>query len=171
MKQQVEVRDEFQRAPFFENMSVIEYEVGDSFEELIRHTYFLFDMKHHYSPWDDIEHSIVKVLNVWKEEKTAIGTLFRNRNRKAARQPIIHFAAHILSIVHWLNETPVINIKQLEDHVKELQVKPVNFTERYVYIIEHPDHYHAFIQLVQLYEEMEKLYAKTLLMKKRTSSR
>lgn len=171
MKQQVEVRADFQRAPFFEEMIVIEYETGTSFEELTRQTYFLFDMEHDYKPWHDIEGSIVTVLNIWKEKKTAIGMLFRNRNRAATRQPMIHFAAHLLSIVHWLNETPVNNIKKMEERVEKLKVKPVNFTERYVYIIQQPDHYHAFIQLVQLYEEIEKLYVKTLLMKKRSSSR
>lgn len=171
MNRQVEIRDEFRCAPFFEEMPAILYETEASFEELIEQTYFLFDLEQEYKPWNNIEMSIVTVLNVWKGKKEEISMLFRNRRRKDARQPIIHFAAHLLSILHWLNETPVVNVNKMEEWVEGFHRKPVNFTERYLYIIKQPDHYHSFIQLVQLYEEIEKLYAKTLIMKKRSFSR
>lgn len=171
MKRQVEIRDEFRCAPFFEEMPAILYETEASFEELVGQTYFLFDMEQEHKPWNNIETSIVTVLKAWKEKKAEIGMLFRNRLRKDARQPMIHFAAHLLSILHWLNETPVVNVNKVEEQVEEFHRKPVNFIERYFYIIKQPDHYHSFIQLVQLYEEIEKLYAKTLIIKKRSSSR
>ncbi len=45
-------------------------------------------------------------------------------------------------------------------------MQPVNFIERYSFIIKKPNNYHSYIQLAQLYIEIEKLYVKKMITKK-----
>lgn len=170
MKQVVQIPDEFLCSPFFEGTTQIVYDTEQSFIELVETMYFIFDIDKQYKPWNEIERSIPVVLQAWQVQKEAISTLFRERKRKEARQPMIHFTAHVLSILHWLNEQPVPGLTEMGRRIDQLQIKPVNFTERYSFIVEQPDHYHAHIQLVQLYEEIEKLYAKKIIIKKKSPS-
>ncbi|MDM5154171.1 GTPase [Bacillus sp. DX1.1] len=172
MKQVLQIPDEFQCIPFFESdVKKIEYDTDQSFVELLESTYFLFDIEKQYKPWSEIETSIPAVLDVWKAKKEDISILFRNRKRKEAKEPMIQFAAHLVSILHWLNGQLVPGMKEIEKEIEKLKIKPVNFRERYLFITAQPDHYHSFIQITQLYEEIEKLYVKALLIKKKSPSR
>ncbi|WP_410981980.1 YpoC family protein [Bacillus cereus] len=171
MEQVVQIPDEFQCSPFFErNISKVTYDTDLSFEKLLESIYFLFDIEKCYEPWSKIEKTIPAVLNVWKVKKEDISILFRDRKRKEASEPMIRFAAHLLSILYWLNGQPVSGLKNMKDKVDELQIKPINFIERYSFITEQPNHYHSYIQLGQLYVEVEKLYAKKIIQKKKSPS-
>ncbi|PEA55802.1 GTPase [Bacillus pseudomycoides] len=171
MKQVLEIPNDFRRAPFFEDETVIAYNAEKSFGELVEETCFLFDIEKQYKPWNEIEISIAAVLSVWKVKKEEISTLFRNRNRKEAKAPMVQFAGHLLSILHWMNGIPVTSLQNMSEEIERLEKKPVNFLERFSFIMDKPDHYHSFIQLTQLYEEVEKLYVKVLIMQKKPSSR
>ena len=116
-------------------------------------------MERQYEPWNEIENSIPVMLNVWKNKHEDIATLFRNRKKQEAEGPMI-LLQHLLSIVYWLNEQPVHSLNKIEDFTSELEVQPVNFIERYSFIIKKPNNYHSYIQLAQLYIEIEKLYVK-----------
>ena len=172
MKQVVQIPDEFRCMPFFEgDIEKIIYHTDESFVQLIESHYFLFDIEEQYKPWNEIEMSIPAVLDIWKEKKEDISISFRNRKRKEAREPMIHFAAHLLSILYWLNGQPVSGLKDMKSKIEELQIKPINFMERYSFIIEQPNHYHSYIQLAQLYVEIEKLCVKKIIQKKKSPSR
>ena len=41
-----------------------------------------------------------------------------------------------------------------------LKIKPINIRERLDYIIQNPNKFHSFIQLSELFVEMEKLFRK-----------
>ncbi len=172
MEQVVQIPDEFRCIPFFEgDIDKIIYHTDQSFVQLLEGHYFLFDIEKQYEPWNEIEMSIPAVLDIWKDKKEDISIFFRNRKRKEARKPMIHFAAHLLSILYWLNGQPVSGLKDIKNNIDELQIKPINFMERYSFIIEQPNHYHSYIQLAQLYVEIEKLYAKKIIIKKKSPSR
>ncbi|KEK22717.1 YpoC family protein [Bacillus gaemokensis] len=172
MERVVQVPDEFQCIPFFEgNTDKIIYSLDQSFEDIIKSTYFLYDIEKQYKPWHEIDKSIPIVFNVWKSKKDTIATLFRNRKRKEARDPMIHFAAHLLSILYWLNEQAIPSLKDVKKNIERLEIQPVNFMERYSYIMGQPNHYHSYIQLTELYVEIEKLYAKKIIIKKKSPSR
>lgn len=171
MKQVLEIPNDFRCSPFFEEETVIEYNAEKSFGELLKETCFLFDIDQRYKPWNEIEMSISTVLSLWKEEKEEISILFRNRNKKEAKDPMVRFAGHLLSILHWMNGTPVVSLQNMNEQIERLEKKPVNFMERFLFIMKKPDHYHSFIQLTQLYEELEKLYVRVLIMQKKPSSR
>lgn len=156
---------------FKESVNSIAYYAEQSFEETIQKTYFIYDIEKQYEPWNEIENSIPVMLNVWKNKHGDIATLFRNRKKQEAEGPMILFAAHLLSIVYWLNEQPVHSLNKIEDFTSELEVQPVNFIERYSFIIKKPNNYHSYIQLAQLYIEIEKLYVKKMITKKKSCSR
>ncbi len=54
----------------------------------------------------------------------------------------------------------------MQINTNKLKVQPVNFMERYSFIIKKPSNYHSYIQLAQLYIEIEKLYVKKMITKK-----
>lgn len=171
MERVIEIPREFRCLPFFkESINSIEYHTEQSFEEIIQKNYFIFDIEKQYEPWNEIENSIPVMLNVWKNKHEDIATLFRNRKKQEAEGPMIRFAAHLLSIVYWLNEQPVHSLNEIEDYTNKLEVQPVNFMERYSFIIKKPNNYHSYIQLVQLYIEIEKLYVKKMITKKKSFS-
>ncbi|GAB6417780.1 hypothetical protein bcgnr5390_34020 [Bacillus luti] len=172
MERVIEIPKEFRYVPFFkEGVNSIAYNIEQSFEEIIQNTYFIFDIERQYEPWNEIEKSIPTMLNVWKNKHEEIATLFRNRKKQEAESPMILFAAHLLSILYWLNEQPVHSLNDIENDVNKLGVQPVNFMERYSFIIKKPSNYHSYIQLAQLYIEIEKLHVKKMITKKKSVSR
>ncbi|MGE7882542.1 YpoC family protein [Bacillus sp. NPDC094077] len=172
MERVIEIPKEFRYLPFFkEGVNSIEYHTEQSFEEIIQNTYFIFDIERHYEPWNEIEKSIPVMLNVWKSKHEEIATLFRERKKQEAESPMILLAAHLLSILYWLNEQPVHSLNEMEGHTNKLEVQPVNFMERYSFIIKKMSNYHSYIQLAQLYIEIEKLYVKKMITKKKSVSR
>lgn len=170
MKQVLKIPNDFRCGPFFEDETIIAYDAEKSFGELVEETCFLFDIEQQYKPWNKIEVSIAAVLSVWKVKKEEISAFFRNRNRKEAKAPMVQFAGHLLSILHWMNGIPVTSLQNMSEQFDRLEKKPVNFLERFSFIMDKPDHYHSFIQLTQLFEEVEKLYVKLLIMQKKPSS-
>ena len=54
----------------------------------------------------------------------------------------------------------------MQINTNKLKVQPVNFMERYSFIIKKPSNYHSYIQLAQLYIEIEKLYVKKMITKR-----
>ncbi|WP_002149297.1 YpoC family protein [Bacillus cereus] len=172
MERVIEIPKEFRYVPFFKkSANSITYNTDQSFEEIIQNTYFIFDIERQYEPWNEIETSIPAVLNVWKSKHEEIATLFRNRKKQEAESPMTLFAAHMLSVVYWLNEQHVPSLHEIQKHIDKLEMKPVNFMERYSFVIKKPGHYHSYIQLAQLYIEVEKLYAKKIITKKKSISR
>ncbi|MGH0679497.1 YpoC family protein [Bacillus luti] len=171
MERVIEIPKEFRYVPFFkEGVNSIAYNIEQSFEEIIQNTYFIFDIERQYEPWNEIEKSIPAMLNVWKNKHEEIAILFRNRKKQEAESPMILFAAHLLSILCWLNEQPVHSLNDMEVYTNKLEVQPVNFMERYSFIIKKPSNYHSYIQLAQLYIEIEKLYVKKMITKKKSIS-
>lgn len=171
MERVIEIPKEFRSVPFFkESANSITYHTDQSFEEIIQNTYFIFDIERKYEPWNEIETSIPAVLNIWKSKHEEIAILFRNRKKQEAEGPMILFAAHFLSVIYWLNEQPVHSLNEMQVNTNKLEVQPVNFMERYSFIIKKPSNYHSYIQLVQLYIEIEKLYVKKMITKKKSVS-
>lgn len=172
MERVIEIPKKFRCVPFFnEGGNSIVYHTDQSFEEIIQNTYFIFDIERQYEPWNEIETTIPAMLNVWKNKQEEIATLFRNRKKQEAEGPMILFAAHLLSVVYWLNEQPVHSLNEMQVNTNQLEVQPVNFMERYSFIIKKPGNYHSYIQLAQLYIEIEKLHVKKMITKKKSFSR
>lgn len=162
----------FFRRPFFGNGErEVVYEETTSFTEIMRHAYFVYDIAavqlvELYKPWENPEEAILAVLSLWKEKKQEIALLLRQRKRGEAGGPMIHFTAHFLSVLHWMNGVGVSSLQNMEQNMRHLQVKPINAGERILFILDRPSHYHSFIQLSELYEEAEKQFFKQIAVKK-----
>lgn len=152
-------RSEKLRHPFFSDMKVEEgaylpfsYEErfyqGDATEE----------------PWDEIEQFIPLIYRNWDELKEKIRSAQQQRNKQEAIRQMVIGVALLVQTVYWLNEKPVrLDKEPLADKLEWL---PVNFTDRLHFIMAQPGLHLAFLQLVELMNELQKLYAKKMIRKK-----
>lgn len=170
--QHIAIPDPFFRRPFFGNGErEVVYDETSSLTEIMRQAYFVYDIAavqllDVYKPWENPEEAISAVFSLWKGTKQEIALLFRQRKRGEAGGPMIHFTAHFLSILHWMNGVGISSLQNIDQNMCYLQVKPINAGERILFILERPDHYHSFIQLSELYEEAEKQFFKQMAIKK-----
>ncbi|WP_034671872.1 YpoC family protein [Ectobacillus panaciterrae] len=164
----------FRQPPFFVKEETIVYEETETLEQAAGKEYFLYELAKlqgldAYEPWQDQEHAIPVMIEVWKEERDGIASLFRERRRTEAEKPTVRFSAHFLSALYWLNDERLTSLENIEQQLTALKIKPVNVSERLGFVLNQPGHYHSFIQLTQLYEEFEKLFVKEMLIQKRPS--
>lgn len=161
------VPDKFILSPFFKEGDCILFDSTVTIEDS---SIFVFEIVAEEGlafskPWNEREQTVPIVLQIWKQNKDSIASLFRQRKRKEARQPMVTNTARFLSILFWMNETYLSSLQQYTVQIEAIRRKPVNVLERLDFILEQPDHYHSFIQLSELYEELEKLFEKTMIMK------
>ncbi|WP_226683559.1 YpoC family protein [Sutcliffiella horikoshii] len=114
----------------------------------------------HLLPWEKTSDSIPLILNRWKEKERHLISLHEIRDRKEAREQVIHPIAWFLQMLFWMNGQPVRSITDWKNEVDKLKWKPMNVDERLEFVIKKPEMYHAFIQLQQLYTESAKLFYK-----------
>ncbi|WP_379968461.1 YpoC family protein [Ectobacillus sp. sgz5001026] len=162
------VPDKFVFSPFFKEGDCIRFDSTVTIED---GSIFVFEIAAEEGlpfdkPWNKREKTVPIILQMWKQNKDSIASLFRQRKRKEAGPPMVTNTARFLSILFWMNETYLSSLQQYTVQIEALRRKPVNVVERLDFILEQPDHYHSFIQLSELYEEVEKLFEKTMIMKK-----
>ncbi len=92
----------------------------------------------------------------WKVEKEHIAKAFSQRSRRAARPKMIVGIGWLITLVFWVNGKKVERLTHLKDDLSLFPIQPVNMNERLSFITENPDHYQSFIQLAQLFCELEK---------------
>ncbi|SDM76545.1 hypothetical protein SAMN04488137_1833 [Fictibacillus solisalsi] len=95
----------------------------------------------------------------WKTERERIRQLFSERKLQEARKPMIDQLSCFIQALYWANKRRVDNLVQWQDTVASLPVKPVNTVERLEMIFNRPAHFTAWIQLNELFSEMEKKVA------------
>jgi hypothetical protein len=139
---------------------------------LLLYVPFVYDIANHqgikvYKPWEDREESVRHLLSEWEINRGKLSGLFNARNRKEARPVVIVSIAYFLMGVFWVNRRRVEGLIDCRSYVSSLDIKPVNCVERLSYILNSPDHYHSFIQLTQLFEELNKQFQKALYMKRK----
>lgn len=95
----------------------------------------------------------------WNNVVEEIGVMFQNRAYKVAREPMIEFTNIYISCLFALNHLRTEESRDLE-RIDELERKPLNLKERLGFLLESPNHYHAYIQLKELYVELLKMTAR-----------
>jgi hypothetical protein len=166
------VPNEFVHPLFYREGEMIEAKTDVPFPLMMKQFYFYYDIlasreTFDAEPWKNIEQSIQAVVQLWKEERERLNVLFVNRNRKAAREPMIRALSYFLACLYWLNGTCVKGIVNWEKEIDALSIKPINCVERLQFIFAKCDLYHSFIQLGELFDELTKLYYKTLAISKK----
>jgi hypothetical protein len=120
-----------------------------------------------YRPWENRNKTVQKLIGKWEGNQIVLKELFENRNRQAARPRMIENISLFFMALFWTNKHPVPALVNWESAVTELTIKPVNCTERLLYIISAPDHYHSYIQLAQLFNELHKQFRKSVYIEKK----
>lgn len=172
--QLIQVPAEFILQPFYANQCVIEFLPQSSIIDNIRKAPFIYDIVYKvdqeqlvHGPWNDTVHSIEALFTLWRNDREEIATYFKLRQKSKAAEAMSFLTSVFLDALFWLNERPIKNLTQWEEEVSGLSAQPVNALERLQFIINGPGHYHSFIQLNELYQELEKVYAKKMVLKNR----
>ncbi|MFD1738511.1 YpoC family protein [Bacillus salitolerans] len=158
----------FQPSLFFNNKEWITINKG---EELLYEP-FLYDIAYYHKisidkPWENNRALVLKLYDRWTEDKEILKLFFNNRNRQGARPYMIKSLGFFIMFICWSNQQPVLSITDWTTQVSRLPIKPVNMIERLNHIFTSPDHYHSYLQLTQLYEELNKQYQKSFILKQK----
>ncbi|WP_078409382.1 YpoC family protein [Priestia abyssalis] len=164
----------FQHPLFFTQREIEIQEIG-AFDETLKDMALLYDLLHEVNreacdkPWEEQEIYVPHIFEHWKKEKGEIAEYFKKRDRNRALQPMVLSLGHFISAVFWINSVPVPSLSNLTEEIQTLPYKPMNAGERIGFLLDQPNQYHSYVQLGELYQELEKIYYKLLTMKKRTS--
>lgn len=109
-------------------------------------------------PWENYKQSIPALLNEWEKIKEPLQEYFAKRRKKEAAVLMKTATAYFLEFLFWTNGKPVKLFPRIS--YEELEFVPVNIEERLEFIIARQNLYHSSVQLVELFHEMKKLYAK-----------
>jgi hypothetical protein len=119
-----------------------------------------------YLPWKMPTTTVKILFEMWKPHKEECRLLFAERKPK---QTAIHMKSGIavfLSVLFWMHEQPV-DLQSRSEIIPQFSSKPVNTVERLQFILLRPAHYQAFIQLDELFIEIEKQFYKKIAIQKK----
>jgi hypothetical protein len=116
-----------------------------------------------FKPWNHEDSTIPLVIREWGDIKEVLQQHFSLRDLSNTSPLMRKGISYFYECLYWCNEQPVVAITC--DFV-DLGVKPVNLSERINYILSRPAKYQSFVQLAELFIEMEKLFRKKQIMKK-----
>lgn len=121
-----------------------------------------------YHPWEGSQKPIVEdLLRQWAGIKGKAGLMFSERKAKEAKGLMIEGLSLFFSILFWLQHQPV-NLRSWKEHLGLFDFKPVNTEERLSFILARPALYHSYVQLGELFIELEKQYYKREIKLKKT---
>jgi hypothetical protein len=165
-----QVPESFLVTPFFTKKTTFKKVDIVDFEDIIRKEPFYFDMLHFASnqlfndpPWENSEVTVKVVIEHWKMLKPEIQLSYAKRKTNLQVESIsIQSISLFLLALFWTNNSPIKSLNVKDMMISELNQKPVNCEERLLFILNKPSGYHSFIQLQQLFDELEKNFYKTL---------
>jgi hypothetical protein len=163
-----QVPESFRYAPFYSTGK--SFTCNDHYVELehkVKAEPFYFDMLYLVGeklteiPWEQSERSIPIVFKQWKELKSQLQEGFTQRkSSKHNESALIHALSLFIVCLFWTNETHVKGLHVKNMMISDLILKPVNCEERLAFVIDKTTQYHSFVQLQQLFDELEKIFHK-----------
>jgi len=114
-------------------------------------------------PWEFADYTIPAVIKEWGSIKEELTSKFANRDSGNSVELMKKGIAFFYEILYWCNQQPVV-LK--ENKYLDLVIKPINMGERWNFILSRINKYHSFVQLTELFIEMEKLFYRQQIMKK-----
>ncbi|MFS1519004.1 YpoC family protein [Bacillus sp. SCS-151] len=156
---------------FPESITNLNINLHNSFELNVDLTNFGYDIAAHndidtIKPWLSIEQYIPIVIAKWKGIEPELTQHFQQRKKTNIKQAIDQSLGLFLSMLFWMNSSPVTNLINIQDQIKELKYKPINVGERIDFIMKKPHQFHSFIQLSELFQESTKIYYKIVALQK-----
>lgn len=140
--------------------------------EILEHEPFYYDISYHlnedlpYKPWEHPKTVLKEIFDYQQSLNNQIKESFKSR--KPNKFLLINLLSLFLISLFWINKQPVKNVNIESMEINKLLRKPVNCKERLNFIMQKPTQYHAFIQLEQLFLELEKIYVKAVVFKQLT---
>ena len=167
------VPESFLIEPFYSEPKMINFFNNGALDEMLKIEPFYFDMLElikitvNEMPWNNIEHSVPLVISHWKKTKLQLQEKFAGKRFSVKNETIsMHGISLFIICLFWTNERSVKSLEVKEMMIAELKHKPINCEERLLFIINKPSLYHSFIQLDQMFKELEKIFYKTLAIKR-----
>jgi hypothetical protein len=114
-------------------------------------------------PWEMADYTVPVVIKEWKTVKVELHEKFSKRKLIEVEQPMKKGIGLFIEVLYWCNGYPGLSLNKDDD---KLRIKPVNLQERLHFIISYPNKYHSYIQLIELFSEMEKLFSVQQVIKK-----
>ncbi|RFU65506.1 YpoC family protein [Peribacillus glennii] len=121
-----------------------------------------------YRPWEAVQPPLLNIFAQWEGIKQRAGLFFSERKADDARLYMIDGLSLFMSALFWLHNQPV-SLNKWKTSIATFPFKPVNTADRLSFILSRPGLYHSFIQLGQLFVELEKQYYKKEIVSKKTS--
>ncbi|OLN23213.1 hypothetical protein BTO30_04375 [Domibacillus antri] len=119
--------------------------------------YFLYELSAEKTPWLEKDHGLKEILTAWEELIAVMEEKHRLR-QKDVKEEMDALLALFFMALFWTNESPAAPAFW-EQKEAELNVKPINFRERFQFIVARPYTYAAFRQLTELMNEQRKAAA------------
>ncbi|MGG4491922.1 YpoC family protein [Metabacillus idriensis] len=175
MQRLINLPDAFKAEPFFskDDLTILLNSAGTA-EEIIKANPLYFDifykanMPIDFYPWKNPELSIRILEDEWLSIKETIKSGISSNRRKADKGQMIKGISILICMIHWSNDIPVHHLHIEGYDLTSFAAKPVNLSERLMYVLLKPEQFHSFIQLDQLIEETAKQYHKKRAMSIRT---
>jgi hypothetical protein len=114
-------------------------------------------------PWENPGQFIPSIMDEWGSIKEELHKRFTRREQNGIPELMKRGMAFFYECVFWCNHKAVV-LKR--EQLIQLRVKPINAVERLSFIASRPSNYHSYVQLSELFIELEKIYSKEQLMKK-----
>ncbi|WP_181348315.1 YpoC family protein [Thalassobacillus sp. CUG 92003] len=99
-------------------------------------------------------------IEQWKWEHENISAYYHHRQYQDAVPPMNKHLVQFHHALYNLNEQAYTETAELSDDLAGFDYAPLNVKERLEFISEQPHQYYAYIQLNELFKELEKLVAK-----------
>lgn len=155
MTENLNIPKTMQVYPFFkENSEIIQY------DETNRDTIPFFKvLQNPLVLPDDLEKEISQLFLKWKKTEVQLTEVYEIRNKTEIRPKMVSMIANYLTILFWMNGKHPLNLQSIALEIDSLKKKPINCKERILFILSKPELFHSFIQLRELYIELEKQFA------------
>ncbi len=114
-------------------------------------------------PWENPSYYLPQVLQEWEKLKAELHEKYTAREKNSVPEMMKTGIAFFYELLFWCNHKPVdLNKDQLTD----LMIKPINTAERLAFITSRAANYHSYVQLGELFIELQKIFSKEQVKKK-----
>mgnify|MGYP000924412505 CR=1 FL=1 len=114
-------------------------------------------------PWENPGQYLPPVLQEWEKLNAELHKKFTVRKLTGVPELMRKAIAFFYELIFWCNQQPVDLSKE---QLTKLTIKPINTVERLAFITARPTNYHSYVQLAELFIELQKVFSKEQVMKK-----
>jgi len=118
-------------------------------------------------PWDSFDVWQPILISEWEQQKSIILNHVKIKNEKT-EEAMIKGISILFLMLFWLNRQPI-NVANWQGELPQLEIKPLNIEERLSFIINKPGSYFSYIQLDELFVELNKASVKWMIMQKKNA--